>query len=145
MLVLIVTSPPNTVYNSTYATAGVYKSTTGGDGWAVDNAQLPSPLYGFALSRDTQNPMDLYLGTGDRGVYKSSMPLDQPASWQPWGLSSSFIWAFAQAPGASWADHPAVPGCTVLGHTSSQCSSGWGVGVAGGCGCITVRTPRSWQ
>ena len=107
---LIVTSLPNTVYNSTYETARVYKSTTGGDEWAVDNAQLPSPLYGFALSRDTQNPMDLYLGTGDRGVYKSSMPLDQPASWQPWGLPSSFIWAFAQVPGASPALYAATGG-----------------------------------
>ncbi|GAP13096.1 hypothetical protein LARV_00838 [Longilinea arvoryzae] len=104
---LIVKGTPQAIYNSTYDTAGVYKTTDGGSTWVQKNTGLPSPLYGFALSRDSQNPSDIYLGTGDHGVYKSS---DLADNWTPWGLSSNFIWAFGQVPGTSPALYAATDG-----------------------------------
>lgn len=80
-----------TLYNSTYQTAGVYKSTDGANTWTKTNTGLPASVYGFALTVNPAAPSTLYLGTGDVGVYKST---NGAAGWSSWGLSSNFIWDF---------------------------------------------------
>lgn len=117
---LIITDAPQTVYQSTYDTAGVYRTWNGGTTWETANTGLPPSLYGFALSRDTQNPDALYLGTGDRGVYKTSL---STFNWAQWGLDSNFIWAFAQVPGTSPAVYAGTDGNGL--QYSSDGSANW--------------------
>lgn len=107
---LVISDPQGMVYQSLYDIDGVYKTTDSGGTWTADRSGLPSPLYGFALGRDSANSNSLYLGTGDRGVYKSSTDLSGPASWAQFGLESNFIWAFGMVPGSSPALYAATGG-----------------------------------
>lgn len=84
----------NTVLNSIYKVAGVYKSTNGGTTWSVKTNGLPA-IYGFALERDPANPAVYFLSTANNGVYKST---DTGESWSSKGLAGTYVWRFGFSP-----------------------------------------------